>query len=247
MSGGGHGGGGGRGDSILVVIADFMMSFAYAWVNVYIKKFVYNTLGFHHDAGGEAVYVVLKIATMMSFAFLSKYVKGGTYNPLTVLYHSITGDFNHILFALNARIPAQVLGAIYAVKLIKENVRGAGSGPRVNADTILEAAFVEGALTLVYVTISLLAQSKVHSGFFLKTWITSVCKVALIILGTEVTGTSINPASVVGWAYHRGEALTAEHLIVYWIFPFEATLLAVWITSFLTKPHHEEKEKVKEE
>ncbi|XP_071724327.1 probable aquaporin SIP2-1 [Rutidosis leptorrhynchoides] len=237
-------GGGGDGISVVVVIVDFVMSFLYAWISVFIKIFVYRILGFHHDALGEAVLITFKIFNTILFQFLSKKLKGGTYNPITVLYHSITGDFNHILFALNARIPAQVIGAIYAVKLIKKYVPGPGFGPHVNVP-LLQGALIEGALTLVYVTISMVSASKVHSGFFLKAWISAVCKNALIVIGSDYTETSINPASVVGWAYARGQALSDEHLLVYWIFPFEATLLAVWISSFLVKPHKEEKEKVK--
>ena len=48
-----------------------------------------------------------------------------------------------------------------------------------------------------------------------------------------------------GWAYARGDHITKENILVYWLAPMEATLLAVWTFRLLVQPHKEEKEKMK--
>ncbi|KAM7271599.1 hypothetical protein ACFE04_030813 [Oxalis oulophora] len=118
-----------------------------------------------------------------------------------------------------------VLGSIYGVRLILETLPEAGRGPSLNV-SILHGALTEGLLTFAIVTISQILSSKVNNSFFMKTWISSVCKLSLNILGSDFTGGSMNPASVIGWAYARGDHLTMEHLLVYWLGPIEATLLA---------------------
>lgn len=48
-----------------------------------------------------------------------------------------------------------------------------------------------------------------------------------------------------GWAYARGEHITKEHLLVYWLGPVKATLLAVWFFKVVFKPLTEEQQKPK--
>lgn len=38
-----------------------------------------------------------------------------------------------------------------------------------------------------------------------------------------------------GWAYARGDHITKEHFVVYWLAPMEATLLAVWTFKLLLR------------
>lgn len=47
-----------------------------------------------------------------------------------------------------------------------------------------------------------------------------------------------------GWAFARGDHITKEHILVYWLAPIEATLLAVWIFRLIF-PQKEEKVKKK--
>ncbi|XP_071723194.1 probable aquaporin SIP2-1 [Rutidosis leptorrhynchoides] len=227
-----------------LLATDFVIAFMWVWSNVLIKVFVFNILGFGHDPTGEFINGALKIVNMFFFAFLGKFTRGGAYNPLTVLSSAITGDSSTFLFVIGARIPAQVLGSVYAVRLIMETLPEAGRGPRLNVG-ILHGALTEGLLTFSIVLISQLLSSKVNDSFFMKTWISSVCKLALNILGADLTGGTMNPASVIGWAYARGDHLTMEHLLVYWLGPIEATLLAVWISKFLLRPQQKEKSKGK--
>ncbi|CAK9156085.1 unnamed protein product [Ilex paraguariensis] len=79
----------------------------------------------------------------------------------------------------------------------------------------------------------------------MKTWISSVSKLTLHILGSDLTGGCMNPASVMGWAYARGDHITKEHILVYWLAPIEATLLAVWTFRLLVQPLKEGKENMK--
>lgn len=44
-----------------------------------------------------------------------------------------------------------------------------------------------------------------------------------------------------GWAHARGDHITKEHFLVYWLAPIEATILAVWTFKWLVKPVAEDK------
>lgn len=91
--------------------------------------------------------------------------------------------------------PFQVIGSITGVKLIIQIFPGIGSGPRLNVD-IHQGALTEGFLTFAIVIISLGLTTKIPSSFFIKTWIASISKLALHILGSDLTGGCMNPASV---------------------------------------------------
>ncbi|KAL9331364.1 hypothetical protein ACSQ67_000974 [Phaseolus vulgaris] len=68
----------------------------------------------------------------------------------------------------------------------------------------------------------------------------SLSKLTLHILGSDLTGGCMNPASVMGWAYARGDHITKEHFFVYWLAPIEATILAVWTSKLLVQPAKED-------
>lgn len=48
-----------------------------------------------------------------------------------------------------------------------------------------------------------------------------------------------------GWAYARGDHITKEHILVYWIAPVKATLLAVFVFKLFVRPATEEKTNTK--
>ncbi|KAJ7972039.1 Aquaporin SIP1.1 [Quillaja saponaria] len=225
---------------IRLLISDFAMSFMWVWSGVLIKMFVYHNLGLGHEPSGEIIKCALSVVNMFFFAFLAKITKGGAYNPLTVLAAAISGDFSNFLFSVGARIPIQVLGSITGVRLIIETFPEIGRGPQLNID-IHRGALTEGLLTFAIVTISLGLSKRIPGSFFMKTWISSVSKLALHILGSDLTGGCMNPASVMGWAYARGDHITKEHILVYWLAPIEATLLAVWTFRLLVRPSKEGK------
>lgn len=230
-----------------LLVSDFFMSFMWVWSSVLIKIFVHKILGYGaHDLKGEILRYGIYIVNMFFFAFLAKATKGGAYNPLTILSSAISGDFSNFLFIVGARIPIQVLGSIYGVRLILAAFPEIGRGPRLNVD-ISRGALTEGILTFGIVIISQGLSRKIPGSFFMKTWISSVSKLTLHILGSDLTGGCMNPASVMGWAFARGEHISKEHLIVYWLAPMEATLAAVWAFRVIVRPKKDETPKVKSE
>lgn len=213
----------------------------WVWSGVLIRIFVFKHLGLGHSPIAEVVKTAFSVVNMFFFAFLVKVSRGGAYNPLTVLSDAITGDFQNFIYCVGARIPTQVLGSIVGVKILIDTFPEVGRGPRLNVD-IHQGALTEGLLTFAIVTISLgLATRKIRENFFMKTWISSLSKLALHILGSDLTGGCMNPASVMGWAYARGDHITKEHFLVYWLAPIEATILAVWTFKWLVKPVAEDK------
>ncbi|XP_034893923.1 probable aquaporin SIP2-1 [Populus alba] len=228
-----------------LILSDFVVSLMWVWSGSLIKIFVFKVLGMGHDSRGEFLKNSLSIVNMFLFAFLGKVTKGGTYNPLTILSSAISGDFSQFLFTIGARIPAQVIGSITGVRLFIDTFPEIGLGPRLTVD-IHKGALTEGLLTFAIVTISLGLARKIPGSFFMKTWISSVSKLSLHILGSDLTGGCMNPASVMGWAYARGDHITKEHILVYWLAPIEGTLLAVWTFKLLFRPQkQDEKEKLK--
>ncbi|XWS57186.1 hypothetical protein CRYUN_Cryun09bG0151700 [Craigia yunnanensis] len=229
---------------VRLILYDFIISFMWVWSGSLVKMFVVEGLGLGHQPKAEIAKGTLSVINMFFFAFLAKVTKGGTYNPLTVFSSTVYGDFSHFLFTVGARIPAQVFGSITGVRLIIQTFPGIGLGPRLNVD-IHRGALTEGLLTFAIVIISLGLARKIPGSFLMKTWIVSVSKLALHILGSDLTGGCMNPASVLGWAYARGDHITKEHILVYWLAPIEATLLAVWTFRLVVKPLNEEKENIK--
>jgi len=89
----------------------------------------------------------------------------------------------------------QVVGSIVGVKYLIETIPEVGQGPRLNVD-IHQGALTEGLLTFAIVSISLGLATKIRENFFMKTWISSLSKLTLHILGSDLTGGCMNPASV---------------------------------------------------
>ncbi|XP_077247647.1 putative aquaporin SIP2-1 [Tasmannia lanceolata] len=221
--------------ALALVLSDFICSFMWVWSGALIKIFVYEVLGLGHQPRGEIIKCALSVLSMFFFAGLGKITKGGSYNPLTVLAGAISGNFNNFLFSVGVRIPAQVIGSIIGVRLIIETFPEIGHGYRLNVN-IHHGALTEGLLTFTIIMVSLGLAKQDPNSFFIKTWISSITKLALHILGSDLTGGCMNPASAMGWAYVRGDHITKEHLFVYWLAPFEATLLGVWTFRLLVRP-----------
>lgn len=228
------------------MVSDFIMSFMWVWSSVLIKMFVHTILGYGpHDLKGEILKHTISVINMFFFAYLAKATNGGAYNPLTILSSAISGDLTNFLFTVGARIPAQVFGSITGVGLIIAAFPNIGRGPRLTID-IHRGALTEGCLTFAIVSISLGLSRRSHASTFMKTWISSLSKLTLHILGSDLTGGCMNPASVMGWAYARGDHITKEHIHVYWLAPIQATLLAVWTFNLLVSPPKGKEEKMKE-
>lgn len=228
---------------VRLLISDIIVSFMWVWSSVIQKLIVNKVLGFgYHGLHAEVFRSSLSILNMFFFAYLAKLTHGGAYNPLTVLSSAISGSFANFLFTVGSRIPFQVLGSITGVRLILATFPEIGRGPRLTV-SLYEGALTEGLLTFTIVLISHGLSKNIPGSFFRKTWISSVSKLALHILGSDLTGGCMNPASVMGWAYARGDHITKEHILVYWVAPVQATLLAAWTFRHLVRPSKQEKEK----
>lgn len=223
-----------------LLVSDFVISFMWTWSGVLVKELVCKYMGLCNEPLGEILKTGLNIINMFIFAFLGKITNGGASNPTTILAGAVSGGVANFLYCIGARIPAQVLGSIVGVKHIIHTIPEVGRGPRLNID-IHKGALTEGLLTFTIVIISLGLAIKVRESFFMKTWISSLSKLTLHILGSDLTGGCMNPASVMGWAYARGDHITKEHILVYWLAPIEATILAVWTFKLLVKPAKEDK------
>ncbi|XP_010554746.1 PREDICTED: probable aquaporin SIP2-1 [Tarenaya hassleriana] len=226
------------------VMADFFLAFMWVWSGVLVNIFVHRILGFGRDMSGELVRYVLSVANMFLFAYFQKLTNGGLHNPLMALASSVSGGVAEFIFAVAIRIPVEVIGTIIGVKHILQTFPEIGRGPHLKV-AIHRGALTEGMLTFAIVTISLGLTRKIRGSFFMKTWIVSLSKLTLHILGSDLTGGCMNPAPVMGWAYARGEHITKEHILVYWLAPVQATLLAVWIFRLVVKPQTGKQEKPK--
>ncbi|KAG9454943.1 hypothetical protein H6P81_007847 [Aristolochia fimbriata] len=218
-----------------LIAADFMLSFMWVWSGSLTKLFVVRYLGYGSDPKGEVLKYALQILVLFFFVWVGKMTKGGSFNPLPTLANAISGSFTGFLFAVAARIPAQVLGSIIGVSLLKQTFPEIGHGPRLNVD-IHKGALTEGILAFVVGFVTLGLAWKDPNNFFIKTWISTMAKLSLHILGSDLTGGVMNPASAMGWAYARGDHITKEHLFVYWLAPLEATLLCSWVFKLVVRP-----------
>lgn len=88
-----------------------------------------------------------------------------------------------------------MIGSIVGVRLMLDTFPEIGRGPRLNVD-IHKGALTEGFLTFLIVFIALGLTVKLPGSFFMKTWISSLSKLTLHILGSDLTGGCMNPAAV---------------------------------------------------
>ncbi|KAK9122550.1 hypothetical protein Sjap_012152 [Stephania japonica] len=224
---------------LLLPISDFMISFIWVCLGALNRLTVHRIIGLGFDPSADMAKGLLSVVSMFLCAWLGKISRGGSYNPLNLLPGAISGHFSWFVFTVVARVPVQVLGCITAAKLITKTFPQIGDGPCLNVEMHL-GALTEGLLSFGIVAISMEATYITSDDFFMKTWISSVCKVALHLLGSDLTGGWMNPASAIGWSYIDGKFISEEHLLVYCLAPVEATLLAVWIFRLFVKPTEEE-------
>lgn len=220
-----------------LVVGDLVLVALWVSVGALVKLFVYSVLGLGGRPEAEAAKVALSVVYMFLFAWLESVTGGASYNPLTALAGALAsrGGLALYLFTVFVRIPAQVLGAVLGVTVIQEAFPKVGKGAVLSVG-VHHGALVEGLATLMVVMMSVTLKKKEMNGFFMKTWISSIWKNTIHILSSHITGGIMNPASAFAWAYARGDHTTFDHLLVYWLAPLQATLLGVWVVTFLTKP-----------
>lgn len=89
----------------------------------------------------------------------------------------------------------QVVGSIYGVRMMLSSSPEIGDGPRLTVD-IAKGALTEGVLTFAIVIIHLVLARQMTHSFFMRTWIATLFKLTLHILGSDLTGGCMNPATV---------------------------------------------------
>uniref|UniRef100_J3LN95 Aquaporin n=1 Tax=Oryza brachyantha TaxID=4533 RepID=J3LN95_ORYBR len=220
-----------------LVVGDLVLAAMWVCAGALVKLAVYGVLGLGGRPEADAAKVALSLVYMFFFAWLEGLTGGASYNPLTVLAGALAsrGGPSLYLFTVFVRIPAQVLGSILGVKLIRTALPNVGKGARLSVG-VHHGALAEGLATFMVVMVSVTLKKKEMKGFFMKTWISSIWKMTFHILSSDITGGIMNPASAFAWAYARGDHTTFDHLLVYWLAPLQATLLGVWIVTYLTKP-----------
>lgn len=87
-----------------------------------------------------------------------------------------------------------MVGSVYGVRLILSTFPGSRD-PHLKVD-MAKGALTEGLLAFAIVMITLVLSREIGGDFFMKTWISSVSKSTLHILGADLTGGCMNPASV---------------------------------------------------
>lgn len=225
-----------------MIVTDTILSFMWVWAAVIIRLIINGVLGLRYNGyASEFLRSSLSVLNMFLFAYLVKLTNGGAYNPIVVFTSAISGNFVSFLFNIG-RIPFQVFGSIMGVRLILVTFPEIWRGPELVIN-LHQGALTEGLLTFIQVLITLGLDRNIHGSFFRKTWISSILKLALHILGSDLTGGCMNPAAVIGWAYALGAHITKEHIIVYWFAPIEATLVAVWTFRLLVGHSKPEKRK----
>ncbi|KAG6411751.1 hypothetical protein SASPL_129835 [Salvia splendens] len=224
-----------------LLAADFAISLMWVFSNELIKIFSLDYAASQLEA--DILKCALSVANMFAFAYMSKLTHGAAFNPLAVLAPAISADFSNFLFTVGARIPAQVVGSVYGVRLIMSTFPWIEHKPHLKVD-IATGALTEGLLALAIVMITL---GLAREDFFMKTWISSLAKLTLHVLGADLTGGCMNPAPVMGWAFANKQHITKEHLVVYWLAPVEATLIAVWLSRILFGTKKDKPSAVKKE
>lgn len=232
--------------ALKLVVADILVSFLWVLSGALVR--VLTAVVASHflqlKSHEEILKWVLMVQVMFIFSWLSKLTNGATYNPVTVLSNAFAENRAESLFTLAVRIPAQAFGSLLGVKYVKFMIPPGGQGPLLKVDLITGMA-VEGVLTFIIVMVSLIVRARGPKSFFLRTWIMSIIKLSLSIVGANFTGPAMNPATAFGWAYSRGQHRTKEHVYVYWLAPLEACLLAVWTFGLLAVPSQKKQRRPK--
>ncbi|WVZ56750.1 hypothetical protein U9M48_007238 [Paspalum notatum var. saurae] len=222
---------GGRPEAEAVKVSlSLVYMFLFAWLEAATGGASYNPLTVLATAvashGGPAVYLFtafVRIPAQVMFLSTRLYLGAELDKKLS--------DHHEWFYNL----VVSVIGAVLGVKLIRLTFPNVGKGARLSVGAH-HGALAEGLATFMVVMVSAILKKKEMKSFFMKTWITSIWKNTIHILSSDITGGIMNPASAFAWAYARGDHTTFDHLLVYWLAPLQATLLGVWVVTFVTKP-----------
>ncbi|CAN6443276.1 unnamed protein product [Victoria cruziana] len=197
---------------------DFGISFIWAWSGA-LARLLAHGLG-DRTAAGELVKAWLYVGSLFLSAWVGRTTGGGSGNPLSLLTRSVSDDFDDLTSIVFARIPAQVCGSIVGVASVTLIL------PVFTYSSPLKVGVVEGAVTeglLAFGIASVLLALKRYDpkDFVVKTWIHAISSHLKEYM-------AIKWQQAAGWAFVLGNQTAREHLLVYWIAPIQATILAIW-------------------
>ncbi|KAF5473673.1 hypothetical protein F2P56_010271 [Juglans regia] len=178
---------------------------------------------------------VLLFLLVFVFTVIGDALGGASFNPAGTASFYAAGLGSDTLFSMALRFPAQAAGAVGGTLAIMEvmpkQYKHILGGPSLKVD-LHTGAIAEGLLTFLISFAVLLIILRGPRSVIVKTWLLAVATVLLIVVGSNYTGPSMNPANAFGWAYIEKWHNTWEHFYVYWICPFIGAILAAWIFRF---------------
>ncbi|XP_059427754.1 aquaporin SIP1-2 [Corylus avellana] len=182
---------------------------------------------------------VLVFVLVFVFTLIADALGGASFNPTGTASFYAAGLGPDTLFSMALRFPAQAAGAVGGALAIMEvmpkHYKHMLGGPSLKVD-LHTGAIAEGVLTFLISFAVLLIVLRGPRSPILKTWLLAMATVALVIVGSNYTGPSMNPANAFGWAYVNNWHNTWEQFYVYWICPFVGAILAAWVFRVLFPP-----------
>ncbi|GAV86160.1 MIP domain-containing protein/GDA1_CD39 domain-containing protein [Cephalotus follicularis] len=142
---------------------------------------------------------VIVFAFVFVFSFIGDALGGASFNPTGTAAFYAAGIGDDSLFSMALRFPAQAAGAVGGALAIQElmpvQYKHMLGGPSLKVD-LHTGAIAEGVLTLAITFAVLVIILRGPSSSIMKTWLIAVATVALVLLGANYTGPSMNPANV---------------------------------------------------
>lgn len=227
------------GGAIKTVIGDALFTFAWmicistlgAFISIISSVFQLEGVAF--SLGITTVFIAVIIFVFNSIA---EVLGGASFNPTGNAAFYAAGVGNDSLFSMALRFPAQAAGAVGGALAIRElmplQYKHTLVGPSVKVD-LHTGAIAEGVLTFLITFAVLWIMIEGPRSSIIKTLMLAIATVAMIVVGSEYTGPSMNPVNAYGWAYINNQHNTWKQFYVYWICPFIGSILAAWVFRFV--------------
>ncbi|XP_041026674.1 aquaporin SIP1-2-like [Juglans microcarpa x Juglans regia] len=142
---------------------------------------------------------VLLFLLVFVFTLIGDALGGASFNPAGTASFYAAGLGSDTLFSMALRFPAQAAGAVGGTLAIMEvmpkQYKHILGGPSLKVD-LLTGAIAEGLLTFLISFAVLLIILRGPRSVIVKTWLLAVATVLLIVVGSNYTGPSMNPANV---------------------------------------------------
>jgi glycerol uptake facilitator-like aquaporin len=187
------------------------------------------------DIPSDIMFIALILVMLMVLGPLSKLLGGSLFNPCDVatLYARGKCSFSSFMVRSIAQVAGALSGAITASKYFPATwaLRGealiATTKPGID---IIGGASSEFLLTYL-VSLLVMTTQRSSRGSFIKYWIPVVATAAALKVGARYSGPVLNPAAALSWTYlywNKQPLTVLQHLIVFWVAPVTAAVLATW-------------------